>query len=58
MTIGNHGSGKNVPTWKKIVICFVALLIFTPIIYKVVTSIPTASSNDQVVASATKTVDR
>jgi hypothetical protein len=56
MTIGNHGTGQDCPLWKKIVIGFVAILIFTPIIYKVVISYPTASTNVQILTTSTKTV--
>jgi hypothetical protein len=58
MTIGNHGSGQNCPVWKKVVIGCVAILIFTPLIYKVVKSIPAASTSEQVLATSSKTADR
>lgn len=47
MTIGNHGSGHDCPRWKKVVICFVAILIFSPILYKLITSTPDANKNEQ-----------
>jgi hypothetical protein len=56
MTIGSHGSGQDCPLWKKFVIGFVAIMIFTPIIYKVVISYPTASTNEQTFTTSTKTV--
>ena len=51
MTIGNHGSGQDCPRWKKVIICFVAILIFSPILYKLITSAPTAYKNEQVLTS-------
>jgi hypothetical protein len=58
MTIGNHGTGQDCPLWKKVVIGFVAVLIFMPLVYKVATSIPPTASNDQVITTASKTVRR
>jgi hypothetical protein len=53
MTIGNHGSGQDCPRWKKVVIFFVAVLIFTPILYKVVVTFPGNNSNAPVLTTAT-----
>jgi len=47
MTIGNHGNGHNCPRWKKVVICFVAILIFSPILYKLITSMPATNTTEQ-----------
>jgi hypothetical protein len=58
MTIGNHGSGQDCPLWKKLVIGFVAVLIFMPLVYKVAISVPTTPTNDQVITTAAKTVRR
>jgi hypothetical protein len=57
MTIGNHGSGADCPLWKKIVIFFVAVLIISPILYKLVKT-NASSDEEQTLTTSTVTAGR